>query len=104
MLRHARDRGRTDLLRVAVSARTRGDVPFAAELETAGVLVALTREDGPSRAAARLSGAEIAPLVPAEGPCFVCGSAAFAEAATDLLMSTGVEAGRIRVERFGPTS
>jgi ferredoxin-NADP reductase len=104
MLRHARDRERTDLLRVAVSARTRRDVPYAAELDAAGVLVALTREDGPSRAAARLSGAEIAPLVPAEGPCFVCGSAAFAEAATDLLMSTGVEAARIRVERFGPTS
>jgi ferredoxin-NADP reductase len=104
MLRHAHDRGRAGLLRVAVSARTRRDVPYADELDAAGALVALTREDGPSRAAARLTRAEIEPLVPSDGPCFVCGSEAFAEAATDLLMATGVEAGRIRVERFGPTS
>jgi ferredoxin-NADP reductase len=103
MLRHADDRGRTQLLRLAVSARTRMDLPYAAELVAAGALVTLTREDRPGRPAARVTGPELAALAWPDGPCFVCGSAAFAEAATDLLMDCGVPARRVRVERFGPS-
>jgi ferredoxin-NADP reductase len=103
MLRHARDRNRSELLRLAVSARTHGDVPYPAELAQAGALVVLTREDLDGRPAARLTGGELAPLVGPDGPCLVCGSAGFAEAATDLLLEHGVDADRIRVERFGPT-
>jgi ferredoxin-NADP reductase len=105
MLRHAAVLGRGGLLRLAVSARTRMDLPYPDELIAGGALVALTREaaaDG--RAAARLAAAEVAPLVLPDGPCFVCGSASFAEAATDLLVGSGVASDRIRVERFGPTS
>jgi ferredoxin-NADP reductase len=103
MVRHARDVGRTDLLRLAVSARTRADLPYAAELDAVGALVALTREDRAGRPAARLGGAELTPLIGAEGPCFVCGSAGFAESATELLTAGGVVDSRIRVERFGPS-
>jgi ferredoxin-NADP reductase len=104
MLRHAARLGRTDLLQLAVSARTRLDLPFGDELIAGGAFVALTREDGADgRRAARLTAAEIAPLVPPDGPCFVCGSAGFAEAATELLLAGGVAADRIRVERFGPS-
>ncbi|MGH8860138.1 MAG: FAD-binding oxidoreductase [Jatrophihabitantaceae bacterium] len=103
MLRHARDLGRTDLLRLAVSARTRPDLPYPDELDAVGALVALTREGRAGRPAARLSSGELGPLVLPDGPCFVCGSAAFAEGASELLMSAGVAARRIRVERFGPT-
>ena len=103
MLRHARVVGRTDLLRLAVSARTREDVPYPDELEAAGALVALTRADRPSRRAGRLIAAELAGLVEPDGPCYVCGSAAFADGATDLLLDSGVSAERIRVERFGPS-
>jgi ferredoxin-NADP reductase len=103
MLRHAAQVGRADLLKLAVSARTRMDLPYADELIAGGAFIALTREDYPDRVAARLMAAEIASLVPPDGPCFVCGSAAFAEAATDLLTDSGVAAPRIRVERFGPS-
>jgi ferredoxin-NADP reductase len=34
---------------------------------------------------------------------FVCGSARFADAATDLLLEAGVPTAAIRVERFGPS-
>jgi ferredoxin-NADP reductase len=103
MLRHARVLGRNDLLRVAVSARTRSDVPYPAELEQAGALVALTREDRDGRPARRLAAAELASLLTADVPCYVCGSAGFAEAASELLMANGVAAERVRVERFGPS-
>jgi ferredoxin-NADP reductase len=103
MLRHARDVGRTDHLRLAVSARTWADLPYGDELMTGGALIALSREDYSGRAAARLRADEIGPLLPAGGTCFVCGSAAFAEAASELLMAAGVAAEHIRIERFGPT-
>ena len=103
MLRHAVEVGRPELLRLAVSARTRMDLPYADELIAFGALIALTREDYPPRPAARLTAPELTALVGAHGPCFVCGSSSFAEAASQLLMADGVEAGRIRVERFGPS-
>lgn len=105
MLRHARDVGAEPLLRVAVSSRTLAELPYAAELAAAGALVALTREAAPGgRAAAHLTTDELAALRPADARCYVCGSAAFAEAATDLLLAAGVRPGEIRVERFGPTT
>jgi ferredoxin-NADP reductase len=104
MLRHEAELGRPGLLQLAVSARSRLDLPFAAELGAAGALIALTREASPAgRPAGRLTAAEIAPLLPPDGTCYVCGSAGFAEAATDLLLAGGVTAARIRVERFGPS-
>jgi ferredoxin-NADP reductase len=105
MVRHARDVGRTDLLRLAVSARTRQDVPYHDELEAAGAFIALSRADLPQRAAGRLTAAEVAGLVGSDGddPCYVCGSENFAEGASDLLMGAGVATRRIRVERFGPS-
>jgi ferredoxin-NADP reductase len=103
MVRHARDVGRSDLLRLAVSARTRADLPYADELISAGALVTLTRETYLERPAARVTRDELAALTSAEATCFVCGSAGFAEAATDLLMAAGVAAQRVRVERFGPS-
>jgi ferredoxin-NADP reductase len=104
MLRHATDVGRPDLLQLAVSARTWADLPYGDELVAGGALIALSREDYAARPANRLRGEELGPLVPAEGTCFICGSAAFAEAASELLMGAGVAAERIRIERFGPTS
>ena len=111
MLRHARDVGRPRLLRLAVSARRRADLPYADELAAAGALVALTRaagDDGSadrpaSRPPCRLTAAELAPLLAGDPTVYVCGSAGFAEGASDLLMSAGVPAGRVRVERFGPS-
>lgn len=105
MLRHARDLGRSDLLTLAVAARTAGELPYARELADAGAVLALSREDRPGRPAGRLSHADVPTAGPGGTgrPVFVCGSAGFAGAATDLLVGAGVEAARIRVERFGPT-
>jgi ferredoxin-NADP reductase len=103
MLRTARDLGRPDLLRIAVSSRTLAELPYAAELTAAGALVVLTREAHGIRPAARLTAAELVPLWEPGQIAYVCGSAAFAEAASRLLIGVGVPAADIRVERFGPS-
>jgi ferredoxin-NADP reductase len=103
MLRHARDVGQESLLRIAVSARTRADLPYADELEAAGALIVLTREDTAGRAGGRLAAAELSPLVTAGATCYICGSNSFAEAASALLVAEGVPTPSIRVERFGPS-
>jgi ferredoxin-NADP reductase len=104
MLREARRLGRTDLLRVAVSSRTLVELPYASELMEAGALIVLTREPYGDRAAARLMGAELMSLWEPGRTTYVCGSASFAEAASQLLVEVGVPATEIRVERFGPSA
>ena len=103
MLRHARTLGRTDLLRIAVSSRTLVELPYAMELMDAGALIVLTREPYGDRAAARLMGDELRALWAPEQTAYVCGSARFAEAASQLLVDVGVPDHSIRVERFGPS-
>lgn len=106
MLRHAADLERTHLVRLAVSARSIDGLPFASELVDAGALVAITRESRPSgtRPIGRLMADELALLAGEGRHCYVCGSHAFAEGMTQLLLGVGVPADRIRVERFGPSA
>jgi ferredoxin-NADP reductase len=103
MLRHARTLGREDLLRIAVSSRTLAELPYAEELMDAGALIVLTREGHGIRPASRLTAPELVPLWEPGQTAYVCGSASFAEAGSQLLMSMGVPAHSIRVERFGPS-
>jgi ferredoxin-NADP reductase len=103
MLRHARRLGRTDLLRIAVSSRTLVELPYAMELMDAGALVVLTREPYGDRAASRLMAEELRALWEPGTTAYVCGSARFAEGASQLLLDAGVPAADIRVERFGPS-
>jgi ferredoxin-NADP reductase len=103
MIREARRLGRTDLLRVAVSSRTLIELPYAMELMDAGALIVLTREPYGDRAAARLMAHELMSLWEPGRTAYVCGSARFAEAASQLLVDVGVPAADIRVERFGPS-
>ena len=95
--------GREDLLRVAVSARTLAGLPYADELVAAGALVVLTREQYGIRPAGRLRAEELLPLWEPDQTVYVCGSASFAESATQLLVASGRPAASIRVERFGPS-
>lgn len=106
MARHARDLGHPELLRLAVSARTFGDLPYSAELTDAGALISLSREASPSgRPAGRLTPAELASLVRAPvATVFVCGSASFAEGVSTARVDAGTPGGTVRVERFGPSS
>jgi ferredoxin-NADP reductase len=103
MLRTARDLGRTDLLRIAVAARTWAELPYADELAEAGALVALSREARGIRPAARLGGDELVPLWEPGQTAYVCGSASFAESMSQLLLGLGFAPGDVRIERFGPS-
>ena len=105
MLRYAREQGRLGLLRLAVSARTLADLPYADEVSAVAAVVAITRETAATgaRPTGRLTGADLEPLLTPGATYFVCGSAVFAEAATQLLLGLGVGPGEIKVERFGPS-
>ncbi|TFV63021.1 oxidoreductase [Geodermatophilus sp. DF01-2] len=103
MVRTARELGRTDLLRIAVSTRTLAELPYAGELLAAGALVATTREAHGLRTAGRLTAADLVPLCERGQTAYVCGSAGFAEAASQLLVGMGIPAADVRVERFGPS-
>lgn len=104
MLRHARELEHPDLVCLVAAARTAADLPYSDEAMGDCNLVALSREDTPSRPAGRLTSADLAPHVAGRELFFVCGSALFAEAVSRLLVELGVTTTAIRVERFGPTS
>jgi ferredoxin-NADP reductase len=103
MARHAAVLGRSELLQLAVSARTLQDLPYPDELAAAGATIALSRTDQPGRPAGRLTAAELQPLVVTGATTFVCGSAGFAEFASSLLVELGCPSADVRVERFGPS-
>ena len=46
---------------------------------------------------------DVAPVLLPDVTAYVCGSTAFTNAASDLVVDVGVPIDRIRVERFGPT-
>lgn len=104
MLRHARDVGRTDRLRLVVAARTLDDLPYAEELLEAGATPVLSRQAFSNRPAGRVGDDDLRPFLDDVQRAYVCGSASFAEAASQRLVSLGVPSATIRVERFGPTS
>ena len=96
--------GREELLTLAVSARTPDDLPYAEELMAYGATVAFSRFAPPGgRAAGRLRADDLAPLLRPDAMSYVCGSAGFAEAASQLLVGLGVPVETVRIERFGPS-
>jgi len=104
MLRHAQHIGAQNLLHLAVSSRTLAELPYADELAAAHATIALSRERSANgRAAGRLTATEVAPYLDLASSYYICGSAGFAESASELLMSLGVPPGVVRVERFGPS-
>ena len=104
MLRSATQPETRDRLRLLAVARTFAELPYADELATAGVTIALTREDARSgRAAGRLLDVDLEALIRPDTTYYVCGSPGFAESASQLLTGLGVPPGVIRVERFGPS-
>ncbi len=104
MLRHARATGQPDLLCLLAAARTLDRLPYAEELVGGCRLVALSGERSPAgREPGRLVAADLVPLLREGQQVFVCGSAAFAEHASRLVVDLGVPPGDVRVERFGPS-
>jgi ferredoxin-NADP reductase len=106
MLRHASDVGATDRLQLAVSTRTREELLYADEFAAAGAVIAITRGTSyvGGRPPGRLTAGDLLALVTPEATGFVCGSAAFAEAGSRLLIDAGLTESAIKVERFGPTA
>jgi ferredoxin-NADP reductase len=92
-------------MRLLYSARTEADLIYADEL--ADVVVTLTRDSpaGWRGLSGRIDEAAIAAtgVEPDAATAFACGSNGFVEAASGLLMAAGIDPGRIRTERFGPT-
>ncbi|HEX9506360.1 MAG TPA: FAD-binding oxidoreductase [Acidimicrobiia bacterium] len=105
MLRLARHIGRSDLVRIVVSARHPSDLYYADELPGPETTLVFTREGpaGSMRPPGRLAATDLAPVLLPDATAYVCGSAGFADAASHLLLDLAVPAPRIRVERFGPT-
>jgi ferredoxin-NADP reductase len=95
-------------LALVVSVRTPGDLFYAGEYgpETT-VVYTRTAPPGQLRPPGRLDAGALAPLVErfaaAGAVAYVCGSAGFAEHASQLLVDLGFGAGAVRVERFGPS-
>ena len=105
MLRLARTRDRSDLVRLVVSARTPDDLYYASEIVGPETTVVFTRSAPPDavRAVGRLQADDIAHALQPDATVYICGSDAFANAAGDLCIQLGVPTERIRVERFGPS-
>lgn len=123
MLRHRRAVAGTPAAHRApalllLSARTRGDVLYAAELASmaddgdTAIELTLTRERPPGWAGrtGRVDATMLADLVPA-GPgdagaapdVYVCGPTGFVETVASGLVAVGHHPDRVRTERFGPT-
>jgi ferredoxin-NADP reductase len=105
MLRLARRTGRSDLVKLIVSARSPDDLYYASELPGPETHVIYTRTNPPgvTRPAGRLSAADLPDALDPAAVSYVCGSDGFANTATDLLIAAGIRASSIRVERFGPS-
>jgi ferredoxin-NADP reductase len=112
MLRHARGLAgigrQVPPLAAVVSVRSPDELFYAGEYGPETTVV-YTRQapPGTARPPGRLDADVLEPLVarlaPAGAVAYVCGSAGFAEAASQLLVDVGFDAGAVRVERFGPS-
>jgi ferredoxin-NADP reductase len=103
MLRLARQIGTAAHL--LVSARAPDDVIYAEELRTDDATVLFTRVAAAtsSRPVGRITADDIRPHLRDDATVFICGSAGFADTATDQALEAGAHEDAIRVERFGPT-
>ncbi len=106
MLRHRRRTMPDVLMRLVYSVRTGEDVIYANELGD-DALLTFTREPpaGWTGHTGRIDAGLIAAADTDQmmATAFVCGSNGFVESASRLLLDAGVNVGRIRTERFGPT-
>ncbi|MDX6648083.1 MAG: hypothetical protein QOJ97_34 [Solirubrobacteraceae bacterium] len=105
MLRHRRRAMPEAPMRLVYSVRSAQDVIYADELGD-DVLLTFTREPPADWTGhtGRIDARLLTGVHPDAATAFVCGSHGFVEAATSLLLDAGLDAQRIRTERFGPTA
>jgi len=99
--------GRSVPLRLVVGVRTPEDLFYPGEYgDETSVIYSRQAPAGDRRPPGRLAASDLAPLIaqlPGRSTVYVCGSAGFAEHASQLVVSLGVERTAVRVERFGPS-
>ena len=105
MLRLARQTGQSDLIRLVASVRTPADLYYRDELPGPEATVVYSRASPPEsvRPPGRITGADLAPALLPGATVYICGSAPFADAVSELLVGLDVPVDRIRTERFGAT-
>jgi ferredoxin-NADP reductase len=88
-----------------VSVREPNSLIYADELVGDDVTVLFTRSGRPGsvRVPGRISLDDLGPHARPDATVYICGSAGFAAAASDLAVESGFHTRAIRVERFGPT-
>jgi ferredoxin-NADP reductase len=105
MLRHRRRTAPDVPMKLVYSVRSEQDLIYAPELgeETT---VTYTRESpaGWSGHSGRIDAALLAASGMTDRLVFICGSTAFVAAGEEAALAAGFDPGRIRTERFGPTS
>jgi ferredoxin-NADP reductase len=104
MLRHRRRTMPELSMRLVYSVRSAEELIYADELGDEALLT-FTREApaGWAGHTGRIDSALMAEALDDAQLAFVCGSNGFVEAAAGLLLGAGLDARRIRTERFGPT-
>jgi ferredoxin-NADP reductase len=105
MLRHRRRAMPEVPMRLVYSVRAAEDVIYADELGD-DVELTFTREPptGWTGHTGRIDARLLTGVQTDSATAFVCGSHGFVEAASELLLDAGLDARRIRTERFGPTA
>ena len=85
--------------------RTPDDLYYATELPGEETSVIYTRASPADslRPTGRMTRDDVAPLVDPGATAYICGSSPFCDAATEIVISCGIAADWIRVERFGPS-
>jgi ferredoxin-NADP reductase len=104
MMRHRRRTRPDAAMRLLYSVRASEDLIYADELgDEAVVTFSRDAPAGWTGHTGRIDPELVAATVPEGATAFVCGSNGFVEAAVALLLESGIEPGRVRTERFGPT-
>jgi len=105
MLRLARRQPGQSLAHLLVSVREPSELIYARELVGDDATVLYTRESASAsqRAPGRIGLDDLSVHGSDDATVYICGSAGFAAAATELVMQAGFDTRQIRVERFGPT-
>jgi len=96
-------------IKLLYSVRTNEEILYKDELQhNPDTTITITRQASPDWTGAR---GRIAPDIlrqtlaelPSDAICYVCGSTPFVEAIADMLVEVGIDAARIKTERFGAT-
>lgn len=105
MLRLARRLEHPPGVHLLVSVRSPDDLYYSDELPGPDTTVVYTRKSPADsrRPTGRISRDDVDPLVEPLATAYICGSAPFCDAATEIIIDSGIESEHIRIERFGPS-